>query len=118
MLGAGSDGIDPSGDGFGISVDRSFFSLPAAAFSSRNGRSWRYRDATGSASTPPGLTKVALRRRANGALRLSVKGRDLDLGSLHGTDDRSVEIDADIGNDRMDDAVATERSASGGLSGP
>jgi hypothetical protein len=118
LPGVDSDGFDPAAEGFGFAVDDAFFSVPAASFTSRNGRIWRYRDRSGAGSSPPGIFKVVLRVRRNGTFKLAIGGRSLDLSSFAGVDDRTVEVAAEIGNDRLRDAVMLGRRGSGALVGP
>ena len=97
-LGAGSDGIDPTHDGFSLRLTGVRFDIPASAFTGSSGR-WRYRDRSGAASNPHGITGVTLRLRG-GTYKLSIRGRDADLSTFDGTTDRTIQVEVIIGNDQ------------------
>ena len=99
LLGAGSDGIDPTRDGFSLVLTGVRFDIPASAFSGSTGR-WRYRDPTGQGSNPDGITSVMLRLRRDGSYRISVRGRNMELSTFDGTTDRTVQVRVEIGNDQ------------------
>jgi len=98
-LGPGSDGIDPTHDGFSLVLTGLRFDLPASGFIGTVGR-WRYRDRTGAGSNPDGLTSISVRVRRDGSYRVSVSGRNMDLSTFDGTTDRSVQVRIEIGNDQ------------------
>jgi hypothetical protein len=98
-LAAGSDGIDPTREGFSLVLTDVRFDLPASAFTGTPGR-WRYRDSSGLGSDPDGITSVSLRLRRDGSYKLGVRGRDLELSSFDGTTDRTIQVRVEIGNDR------------------
>ena len=97
-LGAGSDGIDPTQQGFSLTLTGVRFDVPASGFTGTQGR-WRYRDATGSASNPDGITGVTLRVRRDGTYTLKVRGRNAELSTFDGTSDRTIQVRVEIGND-------------------
>jgi len=97
-LAAGSDGIDPHADGLSVSLDSGAYDLPASGFTPRRS-GWRYRDPTGQGSSPHGITKAILKRQRDGTFKVSVSGRDLDLSRYDGTDDRTIVIGLETGND-------------------
>jgi hypothetical protein len=108
-LAAASDGIDPLVEGLILTLDDLTFSLPASGFTGTPGR-WRYRDSDGTASQPDGITKVVLRQASDGSLRLKIKGRDLDLSTFDGTNDRVVAIGLLMGNDRATTPASLRRT--------
>ena len=98
-LGPGSDGIDPTHDGFSLVLTGLRFDVPASGFTGTAGR-WRYRDRTGAGSNPDGLTSISVRVRRDGSYRVSVSGRNMDLSTFDGTTDRNVQVRIEIGNDQ------------------
>src|SRR2546425_876376 len=88
-LGPGSDGIDPTHDGFSLVLTGLRFDVPASGFTGTPGR-WRYRDRTGAGSNPDGLTSISVQVRRDGSYRVSVSGRNMDLSTFDGTTDRSA----------------------------
>jgi hypothetical protein len=103
-----SDGIDPTQDGFSLTLTGVRFDIPASAFTGSAGR-WRYRDSTGAASNPDGITGVNLRLK-RGVYKLSIKGRNADLSTFDGTTDRNIQVRVDIGNDQAAQNLAFRRS--------
>ncbi len=97
-LGAGSDGIDPPHEGFGLVLTGVRFDLPATGFTGIPGR-WRYRDPSGAGSNPDGITYVSLRVRRDGTFKLSIKGRNAELSTFDGTTGRNIQVRVEIGND-------------------
>src|SRR5438094_4466507 len=98
-LGAGSDGIDPTRDGFSLVLTGVRFDIPGSAFTGSAGR-WRYRDPNGLGSNPDGITSVIVRRQRDGRYRINVRGRNMELSTFDGTTDRTVQVRVEIGNDR------------------
>ncbi len=106
-LAPGSDGIDPTHDGLSLTLTGVRFDIPASAFTGSGGR-WRYRDTTGSASNPDGITGVTLRLK-RGTYKLGIRGRNADLSTFDGTTDRSIQVRVDIGNDQAAQNLAFRR---------
>jgi hypothetical protein len=97
-LGAGSNGIDPPQEGFGLVLTGVRFDVPAGRFSGSAGR-WRYSDPSGQGSDPDGLTSISLRVRRDGSYKLSIRGRGAELSMFDGTTDRTMQVRIEIGND-------------------
>jgi hypothetical protein len=98
VLAPGSDGINPAAEGFSFVLTGVRFDIPANAFTNVNGR-FRYRDSTGQASDPDGITSIVVRPQRDGSFKLVVRGRNAELSSFDGTTDRNIQVRAEIGND-------------------
>ncbi|HYC00616.1 MAG TPA: FG-GAP-like repeat-containing protein [Candidatus Limnocylindrales bacterium] len=106
---AEGDGIDPDSEGFSLTLDDERFTLPPGAIEQRGDNAWRFSDSDGAGSLPAGMTRMVLRRSADGSVRIVVRGRNLDLSEFHGTDDRTITVGVDIGNDHAETPVAYRR---------
>jgi len=108
-LGAGSNGIDPMQEGFSLTLTGVRFDVPASGFTGTPGR-WRYRDATGAASNPDGITGVTIRVRRDGTYTLKVRGRNAELSTFDGSGNRTIQVRVDIGNDQAAQNLPFRRS--------
>ena len=61
---------------------------------------WLYRDPGAQASTPHGITRAVLKRQHNGTFKVTITGRSLDLSRYDGTNNRTVALAIESGNDR------------------
>ena len=116
-LAPGSDGIDPASEGFMLSLDTVTFTIPGARFAVRSGR-WRYHDRDGLGSVPSGITDVVVRLQRDGTYRIVVRGRHLELSTFDGTNDRTINVTVQIGNDRGSASVPFRRVRSRDLRTP
>jgi hypothetical protein len=116
-LAPGSDDIDPGTEGLELGFDGQSFVLPPGTLVPRS-NGWRYRDTTGQASTPDGITTLRLRRRRDGTLRLSVRGRDVDLSQFEGSGNQTIAVAVEIGNDRFAASLPFRRVSGGHLRTP
>src|SRR5262249_46047979 len=98
-LAGGSDGIDPAADGFSLDLDGATFDLPPSGFITRHD-GWPYRDPGAQASTPDGISRAVLRRQHDGTFKLTVTGHNLELSRYDGTNDRTIALAVESGNDR------------------
>ncbi|HYC53611.1 MAG TPA: FG-GAP-like repeat-containing protein [Candidatus Binatia bacterium] len=106
---ADGDGIDPDSEGFSFALDGQRYTLPPGVIQQRGENAWKYSSSDGAGSVPAGIRKLVIKRAENGSVRIVVKGRDLDLSQFHGTDDRTITVEVDIGNDHAQDEVAYRR---------